>query len=291
MKRIFLLIALSSFVAFSTFSQGTEGKQKKDVKELLPKAGDFALVIDAAPFLDYAADLVSFDGGVPAVSPDFQSFRQDIMGKYFLEDDFAIRGRLTVGTNNFNNYYYINDDVKVLAGDPNAKTVDVWKQRESLYEFAGGVEKRIGKTRVQGYVGAEVFFGFSNEKNTYQYGNPITDVNTFPSATAMNGGINLAAPERTLYTKTTGGPGKPGNNFEYGLRGIVGVDFFITKNIAIGGEIALEARGLKGAKQTAIVEFWDVNQVTTKEVLVSPGNTALTIANVPITSLSVSFFF
>jgi len=158
MKRIFLLIALSSFVAFSTFSQGTEGKQKKDVKELLPKAGDFALVIDAAPFLDYAADLVSFDGGVPAVSPDFQSFRQDIMGKYFLEDDFAIRGRLTVGTNNFNNYYYINDDVKVLAGDPNAKTVDVWKQRESLYEFAGGVEKRIGKTRVQGYVGAEVFF-------------------------------------------------------------------------------------------------------------------------------------
>ena len=53
----------------------------------------------------------------------------------------------------------------------------------------------------------------------------------------------------------------------------------------------MEARGLNGAKQKAIVEFWDVNQVTTKEVLVSPGNTALTIANVPVTSLSVSFFF
>jgi hypothetical protein len=291
MKRIFLLVALSSFIAFSAFSQGIEAKQKKDVKELLPKAGDFALVIDAGPFLDYAADLVSFDGGVPAISPDFQSFRQDIMGKYFLENDFAIRGRLTVGTNNFNRYYYIDDDVQVLAGDPNAKTVDVWKQRESVYELGGGVEKRIGQARVQGYVGAEVFIGFSNEKNTYQYGNPITDVNTWPSATPMNGGINLAAPERTLYTKTIGGPGKPGNNFEYGLRGIVGVDFFITKNIAIGGEIALEARGLNGAKQKAIVEFWDVNQVTTKEVLVSPGNTALTIANVPVTSLSVSFFF
>ena len=53
---------------------------KKGCQRIIAKAGDFALVIDAAPFLDYAADLVSFDGGVPAISPDFQSFRQDIMG-------------------------------------------------------------------------------------------------------------------------------------------------------------------------------------------------------------------
>ncbi len=284
MKRLFLLVVLSSFLVSSGFAQATEGKQKRDVKELLPKAGDIALIIDAAPFLNYAADVLSFDGGVSAVAPRFMSFRQDVMGKYFLEDDFAIRARLTVGTNNFNNNYYIQDDYKLVNdGDVDARVVDVWKQRSSAYELAGGVEKRIGQARVQGYVGAELFLGFSNLKDSYKYGNPITQANKTPSSSNPN--TNVAGATRTLYSKTLG------NNFEYGLRGIVGVDFFITKNIAIGGEIALEARGIQGAKQKTATEFWDVTQVTTKETLVSPGRSVLNIANNPITSLSLSFFF
>lgn len=284
MKKLFFLVVLLSFLSCSLFSQEQGVKSKRDVKELLPKAGDFALIIDAAPFLDYAADVLSFDGGVSAVAPDFMSFRQDIMGKYFLEDDLAIRARLTVGTNNFSKNYYVQDDFKLIEdGDLDARVVDVWKGKKSDYEIAGGIEKRVGVSRVQGYVAAEIFMGITTSTDKYKYGNPITEANKVPSSTNMNS--NVVGGTRTLYTKNLG------NDFYYGLRGIVGVDFFITKNIALGGEISLMAAGVKGAKRTTVTEFWDVTQVTTKETLVSPGGTEFHVANAPITSLSLSFFF
>ncbi|MDR1585449.1 MAG: hypothetical protein LBS07_04650 [Prevotellaceae bacterium] len=283
MKKIIISAAVILSASFGVFAQENETKQKKDYSYLLPQAGDFALVIDAGPFLKYTADLLSFDGGVSATAPDFKSFRQDVMGKYFLNSHTAVRARLTIDVDNANNNYYVLDDNKFyLDGDVEAQVVDHWKKRKTDIEIGGGLEKRIGFTRIQGYVAGELFLGFGKETNQYIYGNPISEANSVPSTT-IPGMAGLA--KRPLYNKTAG------NNFIYGLRGIVGIDYFITKNIAIGGEIALEARGQKNTKTLQATEEWEVNQITVKEELNSPGGSTFKIDATPVTSLSISFFF
>ncbi|GHU66682.1 hypothetical protein FACS189413_00100 [Bacteroidia bacterium] len=58
---------------------GLVAQEESKKSSLLPQSGDFALVIDAAPFLEYAADLLNFSGGNSANAPAFQSFRSKIL--------------------------------------------------------------------------------------------------------------------------------------------------------------------------------------------------------------------
>ena len=285
MKLIkYLSIAILCAFCFSLSAQEpVEAKKKKDYSYLLPEKGDFALVIDAAPFFEYAADLLNFSGGSPATSPAFQSFREDIMGKYFLSPNLALRMRLGINVNNFTRNDYVRDDGKFML-DPLSedKVVDVWKHRQSAFDLGFGLEKRIGISRVQGYIGGEVFLGITTGSEEYQYGNPIAQSNVQPTASNPNG--NVMGGVRILNEKQ-------GNGFAYGLRGIIGADVFLTKNFAIGGEIALEMRGENGGKVLAATEEWDSVQVSVKENLASPGNSSFRMGFRPITSLNISIFF
>jgi hypothetical protein len=274
--------------AIALFAQesdaNTETKTgKKDYSYLLPQAGDFALVVDASPFLEYVADLLNFSGGNPATAPVFQSFRANIMGKYFFNSTSALRLRLEADVNNANEANYVRDDEKfLLENDASQVVSDLWKHKNSNFEIGGGYEKRIGFRRMQGYIGGEVFLGYGKLTDTYTYGNPISQTNPVPSSFNFNGNINGGV--RTLYSKQN-------STFIYGLRGIVGVDIFLMPNLAIGGEIAFEARGTKGGTIYTTTEEWETYQVSTKENLASPGNSSFTIDAIPITSLSISIFF
>ena len=275
-------VSLSAQEEATTQEAPVVKKQKKDFSYLLPQKGDFALVIDAAPVLGYVADLVNFSGGNSAQSPGFQAARGfGFMGKYFLSPKLALRANLSIDINNYTQNYNVRDDAEFVK-NPNseAETIDVQKHRQSTFDFGVGTEYRVGKSRVQGYFGGELFVGFNKLKDEYKYGNPISEANKRPSTSFAYDANNA----RTLYSKAD-------SNFRYGLKAITGIDIFITKNIAIGGEIALKMACQNNGKLLNATEQWEAVQVSVKENIVSPGGSAFSLNFEPVFSLNLSIFF
>jgi hypothetical protein len=105
--------------------------------------------------------------------------------------------------------------------------------------LSAGIEKRKGKTRLQGYYGAEAFLwiGSSTTKNTYA--NAMSDSTGMATSTTQfatggtgtTGTTYAGSPTSTRITQI-----KNGTNFQFGVRGFVGVEYFILPKISLGGE-------------------------------------------------------
>lgn len=199
---------------------------------LLPKAGDFALGIDAVPI----ASLVNLFGNGSMAS--FDGFNNSIYGKYFLKDNQAIRVKLSLDftQNKFKNT--VADDYQLLVNPSNlsATTVDVHKVNNQYVGLDLGYEFRRGRGRVQGFYGAQVNFAYGRTNNVYSYGNALTETNTSPSAGNFgtdNIGTGVKQGYRVLENKT-------GAYFAAGVGGFVGVEYFIAPQFSIGGELGLD---------------------------------------------------
>jgi hypothetical protein len=209
---------------------------------LLPKAGDFALGIEANPFLEYLGNLYTGAG-----APTFSGVNQTIYGKYFLEDNVALRAKLRL---NFSETKYketIADDYAIVADPTNvdATAVDVQSEITRFIGLNLGIEFRRGKGRIQGFYGAEVNLGYGQDKTKYDYANAITAANTNP--TTANFGSNTA-PTGSGYRVLSNNQGA---TFSIGLGGFVGVEYFIAPQLSIGGELGLNFNyAIKGQDKT-----------------------------------------
>jgi hypothetical protein len=191
----------------------------------LPKAGDFALGVDASPFLTYLGSIFSDNG---ATAPTFGS--QNIYGKYFLRDNQAIRVKLLLDLYNTSYKESVRNDAAYTT-TPDATTIDTRKENVTHVELLAGYEFRRGRGRVQGFWGGEVGFGIGKIDSTYTYGNPMTVANQAPST-----GFGLGNPTtRRLESKG-------GLNFSFSVGGFAGVEYFIAKQVALGGEVSLHFR-------------------------------------------------
>jgi hypothetical protein len=237
MKKIVFLFSLCLCVGFPVMAQDVDEEgidaayfSKRGVY-LLPQAGDFALGIDATPFLGYLGNFFSRSNH----APDFNGLDQMIYGKYFLEDDRALRLRLGLSVFNSANKGVVPNDFE-LANNPlnaNASVVDIHKRSSTEVTLGLGYEIRRGKGRVQGYYGGEVLLGFESGKNLYEYANPFTNVNQVPSSYDFNGNTWWSH----SYSRAT--EEKYGNRFSAGLLGLVGVEYFFAPQMSIGGELGL----------------------------------------------------
>ncbi len=247
MKKIILTsaIAMITLVAFG---------QDKAKKTFPHEAGDMALVIDASPFLDYAANLLNFGAGPAAVAPTFESYQANVMGKYFLSDKNAVRVRFGIFKDNSKLRSDVIDEANV-ASDPNAVVTDELKFNDGFWEIGLGYEWRLGKkqdSRIQVYAGAEVFFGQGRHREIYSYGNEFTVANQDPIST--NWGL-YPTPPRPIDVKNP-------SVFAYGAAGFIGVDVFIMPQLSIGGELRIEARAVNSGKGYAQTESWDAGRQT-----------------------------
>lgn len=247
-KTVFLL--LMSAACTAGFSQNLVSKKGEP---FLPEKGDWSIGIDASPFLEYAGNMFSSAGNS---APTFNNYglNQTIVGKYFATPKLAYRGIVRIGLRNQN---FTRQVAQPLATPPAGSTAapfvdDKAKRSSNFIGLGAGIEQRKGKTRLQGFYGADVFVWTTKERAKYTYGNSLTQGVAVPNIGIGNsasfagdvvingssfnnfrgdGTINNVI-GRVLDVET-------GRTIGVGLRGFIGAEYFLFPKISIGGEFGL----------------------------------------------------
>lgn len=231
MKKICLVFALV-VVALGSYAQN--GLVSKKGEPILPEAGDWAISIDANPFLKYAGNFIGADGLNAAPKFDFISGDQTVIGKYFIDETKAYRLGFRFGLGSTSN------TTKVASIPTPANTVEnVSKVSGSDIGLKAGMEWRRGKTRLQGFYGAEagLALGSSTKKNTF--GNALSAANTSSRISEV----------------------KDGTQFGLGVRAFIGAEYFILPKISIGGEFGWGLALTTTGEGSTTSESWDGTKV------------------------------
>lgn len=260
MKKLFTLAAALLVVASVSAQRGPSAYGDATVNKrgiaLLPTCGDFAIGMDATPFLRYAGNM--FNGTQDNEAPFASSLDEvAIYGKYFVQPDRAIRAavRLNFGQDTQ------NEDV------PNY--VDKIKVSDFGITLIGGYEWRRGHGRVQGFYGAEgrIFFNSKSVKIEY------------------NEAISVTNDERPTKIKTS-------PEFGIGAAGFVGVEYFFAPKISLGAEFNLAFDVAFSGKSKTETEDWDAsNQQVVKNTIKGKSSTDFNLRTNPTGSLFLMFHF
>lgn len=241
-------------------SDRANGTLTKKGYNILPAAGDFAIGIEASPILEYGIGL--FSG---ANAPDFQGYNGNLYGKYFLEDNQAIRARVMLNVGSTLNRYKVRDDEAIFADPLNteASTFDRQTVNTSGFGLYGGYEWRRGYGRLQAFYGAEAGFDFTVYKTKYDWGNPMTQENPAPSSNPA-----WANPSSTRTLNTKGG-----NRFGMQVGGFAGVEYFFARKMSIGGQLSLDLRYETVGQATTTTQTFNntTNQVEEKTTRADNG--------------------
>lgn len=212
MKKKILFVAAILGASFGTIAQ-----DDNDEKVFTPEAGDWVIGFDAAPALNYFGNM--FNGTMAnSLNTNFVNSDNVLFGKYYKDATTAYRGSLRILN------YSVNQDVLIDTNTVNSNPTyltDMSKQSGSLIQIGAGLEKRKGEGRFQGYYGGELNIsigGANNFENTYA---AILDSANIADGASSNG--------RVLTSKIAGG-------FGLGIRGFVGVEYFIAPKISLGAE-------------------------------------------------------
>ena len=205
-------------------------------EDFLPKAGSWALSINANPFLNPGYIFDDYDAGGGVGGSAYLSPVLSIAGKYMVTDNLGIRLNIGWLYNLESEGAYIRDDMAYKADrQSTAKVVDRRNYHNAGASFNVAAEYRIGKRRVQGVVGGGLIYAFNYFGINYSYGNAITPENPSPS-------YNYSGPYRDGFSSTRYLRQFYGNPTHYlGLMGFVGVEWFISPWFSLGAEVNVAA--------------------------------------------------
>jgi len=248
MKKSIALVAMA-FGVTSAFAQDLTSKKGEP---FLPEAGDYAVSIDATPFLNYAGNFFGKTANNAAPGWNYFTQNQTILGKYFKDANTAYRAGIRLGIGSASEKNQVADrTVAPVNAYPTAdpKQENVWKQSNTNVGITVGLEKRKGKTRLQGFYGADAGIWLGSQKNKFTYGNglvatststaaPIVDVTAADQFANFNGGANVGNPGITGMTSSNARitEMKSGMTLSFGVRAFIGAEYFIAPKISLGGE-------------------------------------------------------
>lgn len=229
-----------SILAVATLLLGSTAFAQDD-KVYTPVEGDWAIGIDAAPFLNYFGNFIGGNDGNVAPSWNFLTTNQTITGKYFVSSDMAYRGSLRLGFGSMGQSQMVADRASTTTPDyPSTLPVEVentMKASSSNIGLSGGIEWRKGSGRLVGFYGGELGIALSSSKESYSYGNALT-LSTAANPVAVDGdddfGGNVGPDAFGFNSRTL--EQKNGSTFGIGLRGFIGAEYFVLPKLSIGGE-------------------------------------------------------
>lgn len=281
MKKIVTSIVLL-LVANYTIAQNLVSKKGET---FLPDSGDYAISIDASPFLNYIGNMFGKTANNSAPNWTYLTNNMTVTGKKFIDAKTAYRATVRLGFSNYTDKAQTMDraaaqsTVVVYFPAVPASVENKHKHSNSNVGISVGMEKRRGKTRLQGIYGAEFGVGFSSTKDKYSYGNalnvtaPISvGVDTYTTAgdpnphyydgfnetPAMTGTATTGYSYDNISKDTYGNDArittyKSGVNFEIGARAFVGAEYFIAPKISLAGEFGWGLGvGIKGKSKKTI---------------------------------------
>ena len=305
MKKSVLALAMA-FGVTSAFAQDLTSKKGEPI---LPEKGDWAISADATPFLNYMGNFFGKTSANAAPTFNFLTGNSVIVGKYFLDEKTALRAGINIGFGSHSATNLVAQDNQPVpaAGTLPLQVTDKVSHGTTGIGITAGIEKRKGKTRLQGYYGAELglYFGGSNDKFTYG--------NSFAATGAAAG--TSQAPTSTSYTvdpTTNTGYGvsgtannpnrvtqiKSGTNVQIGVRGFIGVEYFILPKMSLGGEfgwgIGVNMTGAgkqtnEGLYTATAVSTQTVNTGKTSNFVVGTDNKNSIFG--PVGSIRMNFYF
>jgi len=237
MKKSVFMIALA-FGVSSAFAQDLTSKKGEPI---LPEAEDWAISMDADPIFRFVGN--AFNGNTSNAAPgaDFLNGNNTIIGKKFIDEKSAYRVLVRLG--------YTSIATKAMIGDATVATApvypeipkmveDKWSRNSTNIGIGVGKEFRRGKTRLQGYYGADVMIWISSLTDKFKYGNTLNP-NGVPAVTVANS--TTFAGSGNITTDSYGNAArvlknKSGMTFGIGVRGFIGVEYFILPKISVGAE-------------------------------------------------------
>ncbi len=231
MKKSVLVIALA-FGVTGAFAQDLTSKKGEPI---LPEAEDWAISMDATPIFNYIGN--AFNGSTANSAPgaSWLNTDQTIIGKKFIDEKSAYRVLVRIG--------FTNQTTKAMIGDASstaplvypqvpAMVEDKMKVRNTNIAIGLGKEFRRGKTRLQGYYGADAIIWITSAKTLYDYGNSLSTTSGVGNST--NFGSNITTDTYGNAARIT--EKKFGTTFGIGVRGFIGAEYFIFPKISIGAE-------------------------------------------------------
>ena len=297
MKKISIIAAALALCVTGVNAQD-DTETNKDGHRILPESGDYGLGFNATPYFGF------LNGNSAGDSPfsGLMSNQQMLFGKYFLDDDLAIRGSLRFATESNTTENMVSNDL----GNSQFDMVEDSRQiRSHFYGISGGIEKRRGSGRVQGYFGAELMLGMGSGSTNYSYGNQMSTDNPTPTSTrqfdAPEGTSEMQEPMAALLDmpEPDGPQGSvsqrvvnsdPGSMWMIQARAFVGAEVFIAPKFSIGAEFGWAPGYQSVAKGTSTIETVNAeNEV--QEITVETGGNSSFMMNTDNLNGSIRVMF
>jgi len=220
----------------------------KKGREILPKDGDIGIGFNTIPVLDMFLGTLNratpFAGSGNVVQYT-QASNNQLVGKYFLDRQTAIRVRFGVNTLSGSMTNQVQDAKAMGAArlgtqdDMTAASLlrvdDQLTFRKSNWMITAGYEKRRGYRRLQGFYGGEIGFGNTAASQKITYGNAFSDQYDVNFTNNFNSfGQSTQTPLTTRITRDLEVRHRGG--FRFGVRGFVGIEYFVLSKISISAE-------------------------------------------------------
>jgi hypothetical protein len=265
---------------------------------ILPETGDWCIGLDATPFFNYLGNFFGKGGSTTVTTGTVQTASHytnqapgwnfiannfSISGKKFISSNTAYRASVRLGFNNVTKKTQVNDRSITTAPVYPAvpfRVENSWKQSYTNVGASFGIEKRRGKTRLQGFYGVEGGIGFSSGSNTYKYGNALSTNPKSPvSVDVVNDAFSVSTSSGTTAVNITKDTytndarilkDKSGFGFELGARAFVGAELFVAPKISVAGEFCWGiGYGFSGKTKTSLESIGNngTEQVTGRQDL------------------------
>ena len=260
MKKLLATLCLLNCV-ITVMAQQLVSKRGEPI---LPAKGNWGVLFDAVPFINYAGNVLNASGGNSATATFPNGYENTLVLKHYKSDNRALRIKLRIGFASDG----VDSIVQFLGGTNPEPTVTDERTITKKHIVAGvGTQKSGTKGRVSGYFGKEILIGFSAGDTTYKYGGgPLTEFNWLHTNTfgQVRGVTEITA----------------GNKFGIGFHLVFGVEYFFAPKMSLSAEYSWGLAYEKTGEGKMSREEWDFQggkiKTITKKI---PGSRSFIVDN------------
>lgn len=269
MKKIILTVA--TIFAFGVVN--AQDLKSKKGENYLPEAGDWAISFNADGIFEYAGN--AFNGNTNNNAPGVNyvdGFNGTFVGKKFISDKNAYRVivNLGLGSGKTTTTNVINQ------GTPAEFTTTTETSLPSNgFDLALGLGKewRKGKTRLQGFYGADALVFMNSNKFVQE-------------SSTTNTGTNTTAFVGNSKTEITSGMG-----LGLGVNGFIGAEYFIFPKMSIGAQYSWGVQfEIDGEGEQTVTNSSTGNPTTTVTTNLGKGS-GFKIGGVGVSSINLTLHF